>query len=108
MVPPDAYTDEPWHDRCLANYVVRGKEPFNAESCTGALVDSFVTPTERHFRRNHGPIPHIASDEWTMTVEVDVCAGSDVRRSTRTVTRGDLARLPQFEVVAVLECAGNR
>ncbi|KAJ2755218.1 hypothetical protein IWQ56_006432, partial [Coemansia nantahalensis] len=108
MVPPDSYADEPWGDRCLANYTVRGKEPFNAEARTETLADSFVTPTERHFRRNHGPIPRLDAQAWTMAVEVDVSVAGDARRSTRTVTRADLARLPQFEVVAVLECAGNR
>ncbi|KAJ1735614.1 hypothetical protein LPJ61_000452 [Coemansia biformis] len=108
MVPPDSYADEPWRDRCLANYIVRGKEPFNAEARTDTLVDSFVTPTELHFRRNHGPIPRLDDQEWSMAVEVCVDAAAPVRRCSRVVRKCDLARLPQFEVVAVLECAGNR
>ncbi|KAJ2781680.1 hypothetical protein H4R18_002733 [Coemansia javaensis] len=102
MVQPEAYADEPWGDRVEANYIVRSREPFNAEARMDGLVDSFVTPTERHFRRNHGPIPNISGAEWTMTVH-GVGAGG-----ARVVRLGDLARLPQFEVVAVLECAGNR
>ncbi|KAJ2125454.1 hypothetical protein IW147_000803 [Coemansia sp. RSA 720] len=104
MAVTETYVDEPWCDRKLDNYIIRAKEPFNAEAKTDMLVDSFVTPTDRHFRRNHGPIPNLDGNMWSMTVEIETGAG----RTTRTVGLADLARLRQFEVVAVLECAGNR
>ncbi|KAJ2228052.1 hypothetical protein IWW45_006766 [Coemansia sp. RSA 485] len=103
----DGYGDEPWSDRSLENYVVRAKHPFNAEVKLDKLVEHFVTPTERHFRRNHGPIPNIDGDAWTMTVEINTRRPS-VRKSVHTVALADLRRLRQFDVVAVLECAGNR
>ncbi|KAJ2476330.1 hypothetical protein EV174_004962, partial [Coemansia sp. RSA 2320] len=102
-----AYADEPWSDRTLSNYIVRAKEPFNAEVKLDKLVEDFVTPTEKHFRRNHGPIPSICGAEWSMSVEV-VCSAPSVKAGVKAVCLADLAGLRQFEVVAVLECAGNR
>ncbi|KAJ1645844.1 hypothetical protein J3B02_002191 [Coemansia erecta] len=102
-----SYADEPWADRSLENYVVRAKCPFNAEVKLDKLVEHFVTPTERHFRRNHGPIPNIDEKAWSMIVEINTQEPT-ARQSTHTVTLADLQRLRQFEVVAVLECAGNR
>ncbi|KAJ2360106.1 hypothetical protein H4S02_012049, partial [Coemansia sp. RSA 2611] len=61
----DAYADEPWSDRTLSNYIVRAEHPFNAEVRLDKLVEDFVTPTDKHFRRNHGPIPNIDGSEWT-------------------------------------------
>ncbi|KAJ2357459.1 hypothetical protein IWW50_002471 [Coemansia erecta] len=104
MPVTETYDDEPWSDRKLDNYIIRAKEPFNAEARTDRLVDSFVTPTEKHFRRNHGPIPNLDARTWEMTVDVV----ADETCTTRTVGLADLAKLPQYEVVAVLECAGNR
>ncbi|KAJ2548538.1 hypothetical protein EV175_004790, partial [Coemansia sp. RSA 1933] len=99
-----AYKNEPWRDRHLSNYIVRAKEPFNAEAKLDKLVESFVTPTENHFRRNHGPIPDIDGEKWTMSIEV-ACKHN---ACTKTVTLSDIQAQEQFEVVAVLECAGNR
>ncbi|KAJ2161589.1 hypothetical protein GGF46_001359 [Coemansia sp. RSA 552] len=101
------YGGEPWADRKLSNYIIRAQEPFNAESRTEDLVQSFVTPTDSHFRRNHGPIPDIDGREWTMSI--DVCTSAPaVPRTTQTLGLRDLEAHPQFEVTAVLECAGNR
>lgn len=98
------YNDEPWTERSTQNYIVRAEKPFNAEAKLDGLADYFITPTERHFRRNHGPIPNINGDTWSMAIDVG-CKG---KHSQRTVQLGDMERLPRFEVVAVLECAGNR
>ncbi|KAJ2505130.1 hypothetical protein GGI11_007117, partial [Coemansia sp. RSA 2049] len=95
----------PWCERSLPNYIVRAKEPFNAEAKLDRLIENFVTPTENHFRRNHGPIPDIDGEEWSMSIEVSC----NPRMScTRTVKLCNIQELEQFEVVAVLECAGNR
>ncbi|KAJ2721979.1 hypothetical protein GGI07_003629 [Coemansia sp. Benny D115] len=105
MAVTESYVDEPWCERDLSNYVVRAKEPFNAEVKLDKLVEHFITPTERHFRRNHGPIPNISADQWKMDVEI---ACDSKHGSIKTLRLKDIHRLPQFEVVAVLECAGNR
>ncbi|KAJ2805038.1 hypothetical protein H4R20_002259 [Coemansia guatemalensis] len=107
MASADAYADEPWGHRHLPNFIVRSKEPFNAEACPDRLVDSFITPTEQHFRRNHGPIPNIDAQAWSMSIEINA-ESSSVAKVKRTLRLDDLSKLPQFEVVAVLECAGNR
>ncbi|KAJ1891973.1 hypothetical protein LPJ66_006620 [Kickxella alabastrina] len=110
MTPSSAqniYADEPWNDRHLSNYVVRAEKPFNAEVKLDKLIEHFVTPTERHFRRNHGPIPNLDPETWSVTVEINSLASSAPQR-TKVFRLSDIQRLQQFEVVAVLECAGNR
>ncbi|KAI9501593.1 hypothetical protein GGI25_004015 [Coemansia spiralis] len=99
-----SYDNEPWSERQLANYIVRAEQPFNAEVKLDRLVESFVTPTDKHFRRNHGPIPDISSNEWSMNIEIN-CNTMSYKKILRI---NDLAQLEQFDVVAVLECAGNR
>ncbi|KAJ2034413.1 hypothetical protein GGI03_003305 [Coemansia sp. RSA 2337] len=103
----NAYADEPWSDRTLSNYIVRAEHPFNAEVRLDKLVEDFVTPTDKHFRRNHGPIPNIDGAEWSMSVEIG-CRAAPAKSCTKTIRLEDLVSLRQFEVVAVLECAGNR
>ncbi|KAJ2013123.1 hypothetical protein IWW57_006146, partial [Coemansia sp. S610] len=95
----DAYADEPWSDRTLSNYIVRAEHPFNAEVRLDKLVEDFVTPTDKHFRRNHGPIPNIDGSEWTMSVEIG-CKAAPARLGTKTIRLEDLVSLRQFEVVA--------
>ncbi|KAI8324953.1 sulfite oxidase-like protein [Martensiomyces pterosporus] len=103
----NVYKDEPWSERTLSNYIVRAKEPFNAEAKLDRLVENFVTPTDRHFRRNHGAIPNLDGPSWQMSIEI-ASACPSVKQHSVSVGISDLFKLQQFEVVAVLECAGNR
>ncbi|KAJ2849710.1 hypothetical protein IWW36_002437 [Coemansia brasiliensis] len=104
MPVSEDYNDEPWCDRDLNNYIIRSREPFNAEAKVDGLIDSYVTPVNKHFRRNHGPIPNLDKESWNVTIEVD----TNELHISKTLNLNDLNQLPQFEVIAVLECAGNR
>lgn len=82
--------------------IVRQEEPFNAEPPAALLCQSFVTPTNLFFVRNHGTVPEIDADEYRLVVDGLVqrplsLSLDDLRRDFAHVT-----------VTATLECAGNR
>ncbi|KAI9061206.1 molybdopterin binding oxidoreductase [Trametes sanguinea] len=92
------YTDEVPHSDLL---VVRADQPFNAEPTAAALVEFPITPEELIYCRNHGPV--IEYDDDTFTLQVDGVEGS------RIFTMKELREeFPRVEVVAALQCAGNR
>lgn len=39
------------------------KEPYNAEPPPNQLIESFITPVPYFYKRNHGPIPVLESEE---------------------------------------------
>lgn len=82
--------------------IVHQSEPLNAEPPLTQLVAHPVTPAELVYARNHGPIKALDAASFTLTVDGLVARGA----------RYTLAQLrdafPAAEVVAALQCAGNR
>lgn len=93
------------------------KKPVNAEPPGPLLTHSFLTPNDIFFVRNHHPVPRklaeadykIDDDQYVVIVEIE--GSRDGRRPVRQV-RLSLAelksRFPCREVVASLQCGGNR
>lgn len=81
--------------------MVHNQDPFNAEPPPEALAATEITPVEAFYCRNHGPIPDIAAPEWRLHV------GGTVAEPL-SLTYDDLTGYPAHDVVATLECAGNR
>src|SRR5439155_10205151 len=73
--------------------------PENSETPLEA-VQSWVTPTRLFFVRNHFPVPEIDLATWRLKV-----AGCVER--PLTLTWDDLKALPERNVFATVECAGN-
>jgi hypothetical protein len=46
---------------------VNSQKPFNAEPPSELLTDSFITPNELFFKRNHLPVPDIKADDYVLT-----------------------------------------
>ena len=80
---------------------VHERQPFNAEPPLVRLRRSFLTPRELFFSRNHGSIPDVAPDVYRLPV------GGLVDEPLE-LSMEDLHELPKRQVVAVMECAGNR
>ncbi|CDO71801.1 hypothetical protein BN946_scf184939.g25 [Trametes cinnabarina] len=92
------YSDEVSHSDLL---IVRAEQPFNAEPTAAALVEFPITPEDLIYCRNHGPV--LEYDDETSTLQVDGVRGS------RIFTMKELREeFPRVEVVAALQCAGNR
>ena len=80
--------------------------PWNAEPPVDELQKTFVTPNELFFVRNHNPVPDIDPDAWRLTVEA--CPELGIPQPTQFSLQDLLGRLPRHEVLATLQCAGNR
>ncbi len=81
--------------------IVHEERPFNAEPPLTRPRQSLLTPKDLFFSRNHGSIPELDPEGYRLVV------GGLVDRPLE-LSMGDLYGLPKMEVVAVLQCAGNR
>ncbi|KAM4880863.1 sulfite oxidase, mitochondrial isoform 2-T2 [Sylvia borin] len=81
---------------------VNSSKPFNAEPPPELLTQSFLTPNELFFTRNHLPVPSVEPSSYRLLVEVP--GGRSLSLSLAELRR----RFPKHEVTATLQCAGNR
>ena len=82
--------------------VVHEQEPYNAEPPRSALAGQPITAIEAFYSRNHGVMPTTDPDTWRLTVDGLV-------EHTLSLSLEDLRRrFERHEVVATLQCAGNR
>jgi len=79
--------------------IVREKEPENLEFPFSTL-DSFITPNERFFIRNHFAMPKLEANLWRLKIEGAV-------DRTFEINYEELLAMPSRTIVAMLECAGN-
>ncbi|GLY83567.1 sulfite oxidase [Actinoallomurus iriomotensis] len=77
-------------------------EPYNAEPPPEALAGRTLTPVDTFFARGHGPIPRLDPDAWRLSV-------GGLVEHPMTLSLDDLrAWFPRRDVVATIQCAGNR
>ncbi|KAI0805951.1 Oxidoreductase, molybdopterin-binding domain-containing protein [Irpex lacteus] len=82
--------------------IVHDEKPYNAEPPLETLVQHHITPVDLVYARNHGPIERL--DGATFKLKVD-----GLIREESLYTLEDLRNtFPKVEVVAALQCAGNR
>ncbi len=88
------------HDKA-PDFQVRETRPFNGGPALPRLAERFITPTDHFFVRNHGDVPAVDPAAYRLRITGLV---------ERPLELGleDLERLPQREVSATLQCAGNR
>src|SRR5690349_14651205 len=79
--------------------IPRQKNPDNLEFPFSTL-DSFITPNDRFYVRNHFAAPAVEARTWRLKVEGAVKKGLEL-------TQDELRKLPSRSVTATLECAGN-
>lgn len=98
----DPYKDEPETSPVL-NYQQR--RPTNAEPPVALLTESFLTPNDLWFIRNHHPVPKI--DESTFRLSLSTTASNDGRSFSYSLA--DLrSRFRKVDVVSSIQCGGNR
>jgi sulfite oxidase len=78
--------------------IVHQDAPLNAEPPRSALAGAPLTPLERFYVRNHGPVPETAAP-----LRIDGLVGEPLE-----LPLDDLRALPRRELTATLQCAGNR
>src|SRR5437879_1116288 len=79
--------------------IPRQRNPDNLEF-PFATLDSFITPNEKFYVRNHFAQPKVEVGSWRLKVE------GAVERPLQ-ITFEELRKLPARTVTATLECAGN-
>ncbi|XP_064473334.1 sulfite oxidase-like [Ornithodoros turicata] len=95
----DPYATDPKRHPALKPASMR---PFNAEPPISILTDSYITPVEFFYVRNHLPVPEINPAEYELEI-----AGLDGKE--HTLTLDDLkTKFPKVTVTSVVQCAGNR
>lgn len=79
--------------------IVRTASPQNLEADFAAL-DSYLTPVEWHYVRNHFPVPVVDAAAWRLSVQGAVA-------TPQSLSLDDLRALPAATRTVTLECAGN-
>ena len=82
--------------------VVHEDEPFNAETGLAALAEGSLTATDAFYVRGHAAVPEIDLGVWRL--RVDGVVERELELSLATLREA----LPEREVTATLQCAGNR
>ncbi|XP_068034550.1 LOW QUALITY PROTEIN: sulfite oxidase, mitochondrial [Anomalospiza imberbis] len=102
--PPPADTGDPFAGDPPRHPALRvnSLKPFNAEPPPELLTQSFLTPNELFFTRNHLPVPAVEPGSYRLRVEGP--GGRALSLSLAELRQ----RFPKHEVTATLQCAGNR
>ena len=100
----DAYGDDPVRPRA-AELRIPSTRPWNSEPQPHVLTESFYTPNDLFFVRNHNPVPHVDGGDWELEIESNTSCGLKSRTYTLTELKTKFRRV---EVVSVMQCAGNR
>ncbi|XP_033607392.1 sulfite oxidase isoform X3 [Cryptotermes secundus] len=95
----DPYELEPRRHPALKPASVK---PFNAEPPLQLLVDSFITPSDLFYVRNHLPVPEV--DPETYSLEITGVGVKTIFLSLHDIK----TKFPKYTVTAAVQCAGNR
>lgn len=82
--------------------IVRDRQPFNAEPPLNLLRESFVTPKELFYVRNHGSVPEVDPADYRLKVS------GLVERPLELSLEEIRNDFPKENVMVALHCAGNR
>lgn len=93
-------TGATWGKR--TDMTVHGVDPYNAEPPRSALAGERLTAERDFYVRNHGPVPDVDPSRWRLRLRGKVSDPVDLSLEELTT------RFPHHELVATLQCAGNR
>lgn len=98
-------TDDPYANDPIRPpyFAVRSAKPFNAEPPLNILVDSWITPNEFFYIRNHLPVPKIDPEDYQLEIE-----GFNGKPNVTLTLENLKKNYAKHSVVASIQCAGNR
>ena len=103
MEEEDPYAREPMRHKSL---IVHSDTPMNAETPCRNLTENFLTPTSLFYIRHHHPVPYLDQKQLTdFRLKVDLSA---LGKGVHSFTLDELKAMKKTEVVATLQCSGNR
>ncbi|KAG1694003.1 hypothetical protein DVH05_022021 [Phytophthora capsici] len=84
---------------------VNSSMPFNAEPPAELLMESFITPNELFFVRNHLPVPEVDIENFTLKI-----TGVGIGQKKQVeFTLDDLkSKFKHHTITTTVQCAGNR
>lgn len=80
--------------------IPRKMNPDNLESPVN-VINSWITPNNLFFIRNHLPYPDISTENWMLTLDGEV-------NGSKTITYDELLKMPHISKVVTIECSGNK
>lgn len=105
----DPYVHEPKRSDVL---IVHGDQPMNAEVPAEILTASYLTPQDMFYIRHHHPVPLMGQkDMEDFALEIDLTRFAQelgMEKKVIKMTLEDLKKLPKVEIIATLQCSGNR
>ena len=96
----DPYSNDPSVSPLLK---LHSDKPVNAECAPSLLADTWITPDELLFVRNHHPVPVVSAESHSITLS-GIGLGNGKSFSLEEIKQ----RYPKVEVVSTLQCGGNR
>ncbi|XP_033324894.2 sulfite oxidase [Megalopta genalis] len=94
----DPYANEPKRHKALK---INGSKPFCAEPPSSLLAESFITPTELFYVRNHLPVPEIDLKTYTLELAVE-------EETQKCLSFEDIKKYPKHTIISAVMCGGNR
>ncbi len=82
--------------------IVQAEQPFNAEPPLNLLRESFVTPQQLYYVRNHGSTPEVDPADYRLAIS------GLVERPLELSLEQIKNEFPKETVMVTLNCAGNR
>ena len=98
LISAGSYSGGLRYRRTRVTLIVHTEEPLNAETLVGALARSDLTATADFYVRSHGPVP---DHDGRLVVDGLV-------ERPLSLSLDELRRFEVRELVATLQCAGNR
>uniref|UniRef100_A0A7S4L5J1 Cytochrome b5 heme-binding domain-containing protein n=1 Tax=Paramoeba aestuarina TaxID=180227 RepID=A0A7S4L5J1_9EUKA len=101
----DMYSADPQRDKSKLR--IPSEHPWNSEPASlRTLVDTFFTPNDVFFVRNHNPVPVL--DEETWRLEIGANPENGIMKDYSFSLQELKTLFKKHRVVATLQCAGNR
>lgn len=85
-----------------ARFLIRQEHPLNMEPPAALLRQSFLTPQELFFVRNHGNVPEVDPSQYRLRITGLVAEAQSLSLDALQ------HKFPKRSVTAVIQCAGNR
>ena len=101
----DPYKNDPILSPVL-NYLSR--KPLNAEPPITLLTDSYLTPINLWFVRNHHPVVQINNENYSFNINIDENTKIKERMEVNMKLTDMKNKFKSYDVIATLQCGGNR
>lgn len=84
----------------LVGLISRKMNPDNLESPVN-VIDSWITPNNLFFIRNHLPYPDISIENWSLIIDGEV-------NSSKSISYDELVQMSHIFKFVTIECSGNK